>query len=128
MKKLILMTCLALGISAASFAQGGGGGGARTPQTPDQQLATLKTNLGDLKLTADQETKVMAIYKASAASTDSLTKAGGDMRTGRQPIMMAQNAKLKAVLTPEQFAKIPARGGRGGGGGGGGGTPPPPTR
>jgi protein CpxP len=122
MKKLILMTCLALGISAASFAQGGG----RTPQTPDQQLANLKTQVGDLKLTADQETKVMAIYKAAAASTDSLTKAGGDMRTGRQPIMMAQTTKLKAVLTPEQFAKIPPRGGRGGGGGGG--TPPPPTR
>src|SRR5476651_2084819 len=118
MKKLILMTCLALGISAASFAQGGGGGGGGRPQrTPDEQLATLKTQVGDLKLTADQETKVLAIYKAAAASTDSLTKAGGDPRTGRQPIMAAQTAKLKAVLTPDQFAKIPARGGRGGGGG-----------
>lgn len=125
------MTCLALGISAASFAQGGGGGGGGQQMTPDQRLATLKTQVGDLKLTADQETKVLAIYKAAAASTDSLTKAGGDPRTGRAPIQAAQTAKLKAVLTPEQFAKIPARGGRGGGGGGmggGGGTPPPPTK
>jgi hypothetical protein len=126
MKKLLLMGCILLGAALATFAQGGG----RTPQTPEQQTATLKTAV---TLTDAQEPKVLAIYKMQAASMDSLAKAVPDPQTARplrMPIQARYTAMIKALLTPDQVAKMPAgRGGRGGGGaGGGGGTPPPPTR
>jgi len=122
MKKLLLVCAIVLGVSAMSHAQG------RPQRSPEESTAALKTSL---TLTADQEAKVLAIYKAQAASRDSLTKAGGDMRTGGQAIRTATNAKIKAILTPDQATKFDAsqQRGRGGNGGmGGGGTPPPPTR
>lgn len=118
MKKVLLVCAIVLGVSAMSHAQG------RQQRTPEESTAALKTSL---TLTADQETKVLAIYKAQAASRDSLQKAGGDMRTGFAPIRTATNAKIKAILTADQATKFEAmsqRGGRGGNGGGGG-TPPP---
>ena len=131
------MSCMLLGISAVSFAQGGGGGGGRgnfTPPTPEAQTATLKTTLA---LTADQETKVLAIYKAQVTRNDSLTKANPDRQATRPTSMLIRTettAKIKAVLTPDQVATFDKQqaamrgGGRGGNGGGGGGTPPPPQR
>lgn len=122
MKKLLLACAFLVGISAVSFAQGGG----RQQQTPDQQVDRLKTQVTGI--TDDQAAKIKAIYTAQAASRDSLTKASGDDRAGMReklmPIRAAYNAKIKAVLTADQqaaFDKIPARGGRGGGGGGNGG-------
>ena len=128
MKKLLLVCAIVLGVSAMSHAQGRG-----QQRSPEEQAAQLKTTLS---LNDDQTAKITAIYKAQAASRDSLQKAGGDMRTGFAPIRTATNAKIKAVLTPDQATKFDAamaqqRGGgnRGGGGGnGGGGTPPPPTK
>jgi len=135
MKKLLLMGCIVLGAASASFAQGGGGGGGRPPMAPADQAARLKTSLA---LTDDQTTKITAIYAAQATRTDSLAKATPDrqaQRPTRTIITAETNAKIKAVLTPDQAAayqkQMDARmqGGRGaGGGGGGGGTPPPPQR
>jgi len=126
MKKLLLMCCIALGVSTLCRAQGGGGG--RPPQqTPEQRVAALKTALA---LTDDQVTKITAIYKAQANSMDSFQKSGSQDFAAMRPIMTAATAKINAVLTPDQQAKFAAmpRPGRGGGGGGGGGTPPPPQR
>jgi len=130
MKKLLLMCCILLGITAVSRAQGGGGGG-RPPMSPADQAARLKTSLA---LTDDQTAKITAIYAAQAKSNDSLTAAGVTDRAARQPIRAAATAKIKAVLTPDQAAEFDKqqaamrqRGG-GGGAGGGGGTPPPPQR
>lgn len=122
MKKLLLVCCAVIGISAASFAQGGG----RPQRSPEEQTAQLKTAVA---LTDAQEAKVLAIYKLQAASIDSLNKAVPDPQTARplrMPIQQRYRAMITAVLTPEQVAKMPA--GRGGGNGGGGGTPPPPQR
>lgn len=124
MKKLLLVCAVVLGVSAASHAQG------RMQRSPEEQAAQLKTNLA---LNDDQTTKITAIYKAQAASRDSLMKAGGDMRSAMMPMMQATNAKIKAVLTADQAKKFDemqaARMNRGGGGmGGGGGTPPPPRK
>jgi len=135
MKKLLLMSCMLLGISAASFAQGGGGGGGqRPPMAPADQAARLKTSLA---LTDDQVAKVTAIYTAQATRNDSLTKANPDRQATRPTSMLIRtetNAKIKAILTPDQAATFDKqqaamrnRGG-GGGNGGGGGTPPPPQR
>jgi protein CpxP len=129
MKKLLLMGCMLLGITAVSYAQGGGG---RPQMAPADQAAALKTSLA---LTDAQTAKITTILTAQAASMDSLTKAVPDRQTAR-PAQMAlrtgYTAKIKAVLTPDQAAaydkQMAARRGGGGGMGGGGGTPPPPTR
>lgn len=126
MKKLMLVCCFVVGAASMSFAQGGQGGGqgGRMRMDPAQQTARLKDAL---KLTDDQVAKVTAIYTAEGTKRDSITKAGGDARTGMQAIRTADQAKIKALLTPEQAAaydKMPrgGRGGQGGGQGGGGGA------
>ncbi len=125
MKKLLLVALLAIGVSAASHAQG-----FQMP-TPEEQVATLKTNIKDL--TADQETKLKAVYAAAAVRQDSLMKAIGDdfgaMREKMAPLRAAQTAKIKAILTADQqkvFDAIPPRRGFGGGGPGGPGAGGPP--
>ena len=125
MKKLLLVCLLAIGASAMSFAQGGpGGGGQRGGGTPEQQLERLKTQITGI--TDAQSTKLLAIYTASAKSTDSLRTATGvdraEYREKSAPITAARTAKIKAVLTADQqkaFDAIPPRGGFGGGAGGG---------
>jgi len=130
------MGCFILGAASASFAQGGGGGGGqRVQRTPEESTAALKTSLA---LTDDQATKVLAIYKAQAVSTDSLNKAVTDRQAARpaqMAIRTATTTKIKAILTPDQAAQFDkqqaamrAGGGGRGGAGGGGGTPPPPQR
>jgi protein CpxP len=118
MKKLLLMCCILLGITAVSRAQGGG-----MRMTPEDRVAAMKTNL---KLTDDQSAKILAIYKASAVKRDSVRNAGGD-RTAMRPIMQQANDQVQAVLTDDQKvaykkmmddmrAKMQQNGGGGGGG------------
>jgi len=127
MKKLFFACFFVIGVSAVSFAQGGPGG--RPPQTPEAQLERLKTQITGI--TADQETKLKAVYAAAAVRQDSLMKALGDdrsaMREKMAPLRTAQTAKIKAILTADQqkaFDALPqGRGGFGGGAPGAGGPP-----
>jgi periplasmic protein CpxP/Spy len=128
MKKLLLVALLALGTSAMSFAQGGPGGGG-FQRTPEQRLERLKGAVTGI--TADQETKIKAIYAAQGKSQDSLMAAAGDDRQAAfqklQPITAANNAKIKALLTADQqkqFDAMPQGRGPGGGGPGGPGGAP----
>ena len=93
--------------------------------SPEDRVAQMKTNL---KLTDDQSTKILAIYKASAAKRDSVRNAGGD-REAMRPIMMEANTKVQAILTDDQKAAwkkmmddMRAKQQQNGGGGGGGGN------
>ena len=99
MKKVLLVALLAIGVSAASHAQG------FQRQTPEEQVAALKTSLA---LNDDQAGKITTIYKARAKSIDSLRTASGDDMQGMfakmTPITDAYNARVKAVLTPTQAA------------------------
>ena len=115
MKKLLLVALLAVGTSAMSFAQGGPGGG----RTPEAQLERLKGAVTGI--TADQETKIKAIYAVQAKKQDSLrTAANGDfaaMGPAMQTMRTETSAKIKAVLTADQqkaFDAMPQ--GRGPGG------------
>lgn len=94
-----MMCCFVLGISAVSFAQG------RMQATPEERAKQMQT---EYKLTDDQTAKVLAVYTAQAKTRDSIrTAANGDgqaMRQAMRPMMEATNAKLKAILTPEQYA------------------------
>lgn len=95
MKKILLAALLAIGVSSVSLAQG--------PPSPEDQVAQLKTSL---TLTDAQVAKIKPIYVAQSKSMDSLFNGGGGdfqaafpkMRT----IMTANQAKIKALLTPEQ--------------------------
>lgn len=122
MKKLVLVCSFLIGISAVSFAQGGG----RQRQTPAEQVGRLKTALS---LTDDQVTKATAIYTAQAKSRDSIMTASNGDRAASRPaqaaLRTATAAKIKAILTPEQAAtfqkqqdEMAARRQNGGGGGG----------
>ncbi|MEN0053481.1 MAG: hypothetical protein AAGC65_07415 [Mucilaginibacter sp.] len=121
MKKILLMCCFLIGISAASHAQGG-----RMRRSPEEMAKGLQTQL---KLTDDQTTKITAIYKDQATKMDSVrTAANGDraaMREAMMPMRKATNEKVKAVLTPEQATafdkwqqEMADRMRQGGGGGG----------
>jgi hypothetical protein len=100
MKKLLLVCAFFIGVSTVSFAQG------RQQRSPDEQVATLKTQVTGL--TDDQATKIKAIYVAQAASRDSLMKAAnGDfasMRPAFFKMTETTNNKVKAVLTADQAA------------------------
>lgn len=122
MKKVLLVGAFILGISAVSFAQGGGG---RMNQTPEQQLERLKTSV--IGITDAQSAKLLVVYQTAAKSRDSLrTALNGDfsaMREKSAPITAATTAKLKGILTPEQYtayekqqAEMRARFQQGGGG------------
>jgi Spy/CpxP family protein refolding chaperone len=73
--------------------------------SPEEQVAALKTSLN---LTDAQVAKVTVIYQARAKSMDSLRNAlNGDfqgMFPKMAPITASTNAKVKAILTPEQAA------------------------
>jgi protein CpxP len=100
MKKIFLMCCLVVGFAAASHAQGG-----RMRMSPDEQAKAMQTQL---KLTDDQTAKVTSILTAQSTKMDSVrTASNGDrqaMMTGMQPIRQVTQAKIAAVLTPEQAA------------------------
>jgi protein CpxP len=126
MKKVLLVGAFVLGISAVSLAQGGPGGGRGFGRTPEQSVEGLKTSLTGI--TDAQSAKLLVVYQAQTASRDSLTKALGDdrsaMREKMAPITASVTAKLKTILTAEQFTAYEkaqaarAAGGPGGGGGG----------
>ncbi|MEO6569800.1 MAG: hypothetical protein ABIO94_13640 [Opitutaceae bacterium] len=122
LKKLLTAAVLGLAIlPAISFAQPPGGGGrGRGAQTPEQQIAALETAVGTL--TADQKTKITAIYTKAA---EEMAKLAPEDRRGKgQDMRTATNKEVRALLTPEQATKFdamppPGRGGRPGCGAGG---------
>ncbi len=101
MKKVLLVALLAIGVSAASYAQGG------FNRSPDEQIAQLKTQVPGI--TDAQSAKLKVVFEASGKTRDSLMSAmqgGGDRATMMAAFTKmndAQAAKIKAVLTAEQL-------------------------
>ena len=101
--------------SAASYS-GAGGAGGRGGGGAGRMQAMLAT----LNLTADQQTKIKAIF----ADARTKAQAAGDDMDARRSIMQDANTQVEALLTPDQKAKFEAAraqaraaGGYGGGGG-----------
>jgi protein CpxP len=92
MRKILLMCCVLVGITAVSRAQGG------QRRTPEERAKTLQTQL---KLTDNQTAKITIIYQAMYTKIDSIRSAGGD---GSAYIAVTQpiNDKIKAILTADQ--------------------------
>ena len=97
MRKILLICCFFVGITAASHAQGG------MRMSPEDRAKQMQTSL---KLSDDQTAKITAILKTQATKMDSVrTAANGDrdaMRAGMMPIRRASNEQIKAILTPDQ--------------------------
>lgn len=96
MKKLLLMCCFLVGITALTHAQG-------MRRSPEERAKQLQTQLS---LNDDQTAKITAIYKGQTAKMDSIrTASNGDrqaMMQAMMPLMQDANDKIKAILTPDQ--------------------------
>ncbi len=112
MKKLLLVVLVAIFSLGTSFAQPGGGG------TPEERLKRELDGLTTaLSLTKDQVAKVTPILteaqKVQADAFAKMREAGGTpdrdkMREDRAKMQAETDGKLKAVLTPDQVAKLDA--------------------
>jgi protein CpxP len=120
MKKILLMCCFLVGITAVSRAQGG------QRMSPADRAKQMQTQL---KLSDEQTIKIATILQTQATKMDSVrTASNGDrdaMRAGMTPFRNATNAQIKAILSPDQQAawqkmqdEQRARMQNGGGGGG----------
>lgn len=83
---------------------GGGGGGQRQPPTPQQTVDNMSK---DLTLTADQQPKILAIEEDLAAKRKALpqTMSRDEKRKQNQAYRKEAEAKIKAILTPDQVKK-----------------------
>jgi protein CpxP len=104
MKKVLMICGLLLGVITFAQAQDGGG---RKMQTPEER-ATKRTEqlTKKLNLTADQQTKVKAIFLDQATAMSKLREENKGDRDGAMAKMKAAgedtDAKLGAVLTDDQ--------------------------
>jgi protein CpxP len=103
MKKLLLVCCMLIGLTTASFAQ------KMAATKPEEKAMELQKKL---KLTDPQCKKVAAIYKESSEKFDKIKEANkGDnakMVVAIEPLRTATIKKIKAVLTPKQSVKYDA--------------------
>ena len=99
MKKLLVVCCLAFGIVTVNFAQ-------TKVSEPEQKAKGLQK---ELKLTDDQTSKIVAIYKESAKKFDDIKKKDNgetnEMLIDVKPLRAATVKKIKEVLTAQQSAK-----------------------
>jgi Spy/CpxP family protein refolding chaperone len=118
-KTLALLAALAFATAGTSFAQttpataaqahkGKGGHGPKDPaKMADHKAGKMAKELG---LNADQEAKVEQLLLARQQETQALkTKYAADKNAGRAEMKASHEkyqAQLKAILTPEQYAKF----------------------
>ena len=102
MKKILLICCLFIGLTAAAYAQAS----HAAVGNPEEKAKGLQK---ELKLTDGQTTKVAAIYKESAEKFEKIkAKENGNtdkMVVAIRPLREATVKKIKAVLTPAQAVK-----------------------
>lgn len=111
MKSLkVLISVITLGlVAAASSASAADGGKGRGQQTPEQQVANLEQAVGSLS--ADQKTKITAIYTKAAEALRAVPKEERKEKGGA--MMQKTRGEVRAVLTAEQQAKFDKMGGGG---------------
>jgi protein CpxP len=118
-KSLLLLAALAFATAGTSFAQtapatvaqahkGKGGHGPKDPaKMADHKAGKMAKELG---LNADQEAKVEQLLLARQQEGAALkAKYGADKTAGRAEMKASHEkyaAQLKAILTPEQYAKF----------------------
>lgn len=102
MKKILLICCLFIGITASGYAQASHPGVG----TPDEKAKGLQK---ELKLTDGQTAKIATIYKESAEKFEKIKKDEhgntDKMVVAIRPLREATVKKIKAVLTPAETVK-----------------------
>lgn len=103
MKKLLIFCGMLFGVMTFAHAQGGG----RMMGTPEERATKQTTVLTEkLTLTADQQTKVKAIFLDQATQMEKARADAGDdkkgMRTKMMSMMQDNNAKINGLLTDDQ--------------------------
>ena len=106
----LLITALALGLVAS--APLANAQEKKGQPSPEQQIERIEQAVGSLK--ADQKTKITAIITASMDEMRNVPKE--ERKTKGAELTKARNAKIRAVLTPEQQTKFDAMPAAGGGG------------
>ena len=104
--KLFLASILiTLGTMVANAQPGGMGRGGQ--RMDPEQMAKRRADMmkETVKLTDDQYTKVVELYKAQSEEMQKLFQQGGQQqgREAMEKLQNEQNEKLKAILTEEQF-------------------------
>ncbi|UOQ96282.1 hypothetical protein MUN81_13595 [Hymenobacter sp. 5317J-9] len=114
MKRILVLLALSLGAASAASAQAPANAGMATAQaTPEQQAQRRTQYLAkELGLSADQQAKLQPILLAQRQEMMAMrekVQTGGRQRGMGQDLKAAQakyTDQIKAVLTPEQFAKF----------------------
>lgn len=113
----------------------GGGRGDMAARMQEREARQLEMMTTQLSLTPDQVTAIKQINADSDAKMQAAfsNQSGGDVRSQMMALRADRNAKIRALLTPDQQTKFDAmpqgpRGVGGPGGGGNGGAPPPPPQ
>src|ERR1700729_441670 len=113
MKKTFFLSAIILLISIATVKAQDGGGGFQH-QTVQQRVSNAMSKLTSLNLDAATTVKVDTIftdfYTAQQAAMQSMMQSGGQMdrdamKQKRQQLADDRDAKLKAVLTDDQYNK-----------------------
>lgn len=110
MKKFLFSLVLAL-VTLGANAQAFGGG--RPQMNPEDMAKRQVDRIKEACQTSDEQTKqiydlVLAQQKQMMAQMDSIRQAGGQFQFNREEFQArreAMNEKIKAILTPEQYAK-----------------------
>ena len=100
MKRILLLCCLFVGLTAASYSQ--------TKKTTTDPVEKAKGLQKELKLTDEQTTKVAAVYKESSEKFDKIKVADkgntDKMMKDIGPLRTSTINQIKAILTPAQAA------------------------
>ena len=123
MNKLSLVAALAVGgLLACATVTSAQDAPKKKGPTVEQRVDRMNT---ELNLTADQKTKVTALFEDSQKKMRELRQdtslSQEDRREKMRGMREAEDKKLKEILTPEQWQKwekVRPQGGKGGNGGG----------
>jgi protein CpxP len=100
MKRILLLCCLFVGLTAASYSQ--------TKKTTTDPVEKAKSLQKELKLSDDQTSKIAAVYKESSEKFDKIKVADkgntDKMMKDIGPLRSATIKKIKTILTPTQAA------------------------
>lgn len=137
-QKIMLMLAFVLALNISAFAQQGQGGNRQRMSVEERVKATVEKMTTDLSLTKDQQVKLDSVYTASYKTMQKMREdaqaSGGNFdRSAFEKLNTERDAKIKGILTADQYKKYEAqqaemrqrmqnRGGGNGGGGGRGGN------
>ncbi|MDR0796039.1 MAG: hypothetical protein LBE79_08330 [Tannerella sp.] len=106
MKKILIVACLMTFVFTVSAQQGGQGG--RFQQTPEQIAANLETMKKELNLNDKQFAdfkKIDEDYQTKLQAARQNAGGGGFDREAMTKLREENTAKVKAILTADQFKK-----------------------